>query len=59
MEKCNMDRKEQTFEEAQEDLGAAFADFWYQLVLHLGIIKLVNALPFLELRDWVKERESK
>lgn len=48
-----------SLKQSKEDLDKAWFDFIYQLFKAIGVIKLANMIPFLELRQWVKDREVK
>ena len=50
---------EKTFEQLLEEWREIKRDLAYHFVKGLGIIWLVKKIPFLELKDWVKEREEK
>lgn len=41
------------------DIDEALKDFFFALSKSIGIIYLVKHVWFLELKDWVKERELK
>lgn len=41
-----------------EKLDKALKDLGYEVAKALGLIWLVNKLPFLELKPWVKERHD-
>ena len=48
-----------TYQEAFSDLNEAGREFIYQFSKSLGVIWLAKKLPFLELKDWVKQKEER
>ena len=40
------------------DMDNALKDFLYEFSKNIGIIWLIKKIPFLKLKQWVKERDK-